>query len=395
MERALGPQIIAVFFCRLLLNTCRRFVYPFAPALGRELDVPLSAITSIIAAGQFTSLPGIFGGLVADRLGHRRMMLTGLLVLSSGMLLCWLLPVYAIFFAGLVMASLGKTIFDPAIQAYIGNTVPFSRRGRVIGIIETAWAGSTLVGIPVLGLLLDSFGLRHVFLLLGGLGICCTLLLAKMIPVDTPGESSGSLGDGFRLLGSLLRNRAAAGMISFGFWISIANDCLFVTYGVWFENVFQVSLVSLGFSTIAIGCAELTGEMLTATIADRVGPRRSLMVGMVLVILAYLLLPYLGFSLMAASAGLFLIFLFFEFTIVTSFALSTELVPTARATMMAGFYAMAGVGRMLGVLAGGWLWQQGGISLVTLCSASFTALGLLSLIWGLAGWKSGEEEVSR
>ena len=31
--------------CRFILNTSRRFVYPFAPVLSRGLGVPLTAIT--------------------------------------------------------------------------------------------------------------------------------------------------------------------------------------------------------------------------------------------------------------------------------------------------------------------------------------------------------------
>ena len=42
-------QIISLMFFRLLLNTGRRFIYPFAPAIGRSFDVPLAAMASIIA----------------------------------------------------------------------------------------------------------------------------------------------------------------------------------------------------------------------------------------------------------------------------------------------------------------------------------------------------------
>ena len=45
----LAVKIGIVVFCRLILNTARRFVYPFAPVLSRELGVPLTAITSLIA----------------------------------------------------------------------------------------------------------------------------------------------------------------------------------------------------------------------------------------------------------------------------------------------------------------------------------------------------------
>ena len=72
---------------------------------------------------------------------------------------------------------------------------------------------------------------------------------------------------------------------------------------------------------------------------------------------------------------------------VTSFSLSTELLPEARATMVAGFYAAAGIGRMIGVLVGGALWEFGGITAVSWTAAGITTIGLLSLLWGLIGWQ--------
>ena len=74
---------------------------------------------------------------------------------------------------------------------------------------------------------------------------------------------------------------------------------------------------------------------------------------------------------------------------VTSFSLCTELMPERRATMMAGFYATAGIGRMIGILIGGFLWELTGITGVSWISATATLLGLASLLWGLSNWKQG------
>ncbi|MBU1565191.1 MAG: MFS transporter [Proteobacteria bacterium] len=381
-------QILAVMFFRLLLNTGRRFVYPFAPAFSRSLGVPLAAITSILATCQIVSLLGLFSGPLADRYGYRAMMRTGLGMLAVGMLLCGLAPGYWLIFLGLLVASLGKTVFDPAIQAFIGKNVPYERRGRVIGAVEMAWAGSTLIGIPALGLIIEHLGLPSSFWVLALLGAIGWLTISRVIPTDQPGQvpEHGRI-QVFAALPQLIRVRPAAGMLLFGFWISIANDSLFVVYGAWFEQSFLVSIATLGFSTVAIGAAELLGESMTAIFADRLGLKRATILGLCLASLAYLLLPLMGRSLPLAMVGLFLVFLAFEFTIVTSFSLSTELLPEARATMMAGFYATSGVGRMIGVLLGGWLWQAGGITAVAWASSGFTILGLLSLIWGLHGWR--------
>ncbi|MGB3212829.1 MAG: MFS transporter [Desulforhopalus sp.] len=388
MKSPLAHQIIAVMFFRLLLNTGRRFIYPFAPALSRGLDVPLTAITSIIATSQMTSPLGLFSGPLADRIGYRFMMQTGLALLAVGMLLCGLLPTYWPVFVGLVVASFGKTVFDPAIQAFIGHNVPFARRGRVIGAVETAWAGSTLVGIPALGLIIEHVGLNNSFFILSFLGAIGWISISWILPADEPDPHAKKEKKGVRFaLKQLVQTRPAAGMLAFGFWISIANDSLFVVYGAWFEQDFLVSLVTLGFSTVAIGAAELIGESMTAIFADRIGLKRSALLGLCLAICAYLLLPFIGRTLPLAMVGMFCVFLTFEFTIVTSFSISTELIPEARATMMSGFYTTAGIGRMIGVLIGSSLWHFGGITAVAWTSAGFTLLGLVSLAWGLHGWR--------
>ena len=80
------------------------------------------------------------------------MMLVGLGLLS-GMFLVELVPTYGMVLAVIILASLGKNIFDPALQAYVGQRVSYANRGLAMGAIEVAWAGSTLVGIPLVGVL--------------------------------------------------------------------------------------------------------------------------------------------------------------------------------------------------------------------------------------------------
>jgi predicted MFS family arabinose efflux permease len=383
----LAGQIIAVILYKLLLNTGRRFVYPFAPALSRGLEVPLTAVTSIIATGQMTSLLGLFSGPLADRLGYRMVMRVGLVMLTVGMLVCGLVPVYWPVFIGLVVASFGKTVFDPAIHAFIGKNVPLERRGRIVGLVETSWAGSTLIGIPAFALIIDHVGLRGSFFFLALLGAVGWFSISRIIPTDDQKKEESKRSQGlFVILGQLLKVRSAAGMLGFGFLISLANDSLFVVYGAWFEQEFLVSIVTLGFSTVAIGAAELLGESMTAFISDRLGLKKSIIIGVCLATLAYLLLPLIGHSLSLAMVGMFCVFLTFEFTVVSSIPLIVELMPQARATMMAGYFATSGVGRMIGVLIGATLWQVDGIVTVAWTASALTLLGLLSLCWGLYGW---------
>lgn len=377
----------AAGICKFILNTTRRFVYPFAPVLSRGLGVPLTAITSLIALNWAAGSLAIFAGPLADRLGYRLMMITGMVLLAVGLLVSGLLPLYAVVLVALFLAALGKAVFDPAVQAYVSDHVPYRRRGLVIGVLEFSWAGSALLGIPALALIIDRFGWRSPFFVMGLLAVLGIALLVLLIPpAERDPAGSRSRIDLKTVWQAVLHKRSARGALAFIFLVSAANDTLFVVYGAWLENAFGLSIVALGLGTGTIGLAELLGETLTATLADRIGLKRSVMTGLTICIILYVLLPLVSQTIFMAFASLFLIFVTFEFVAVTSVSMATELLPRARATMMATFMGAAGLGRVAGALIGGPVWLFGGIFATGIAAALISALALVSLWWGLRGW---------
>lgn len=380
-------KIGVVVICRLVLNTARRFAYPFAPALSRGLGVPLTAITSLIAVNWATSLLGVVVGPMADRIGYRRLMIIGMVLLGSGMLAGGWFPIYGVMIIALFLAGLGKSTFDPAVQAYISERVPYRRRAMAIGLMEISWAGSTLLGIPLIALLIDGVGWRSPFFVMGFLGLLGALAVVLFFSAHQPRTSNTARGPSYKkMLQILVKDKHSLGAMAYVFFLSAAIDNLFVVYGAWLEKAFDVGIVVLGLGTSVIGVAELLGEIMVATISDRFGLKRVVTFGIMLCIMTYVLLPVVSQSFYLALAGLFVHFLFFEFTIISSLALCTELRPEMRATMIAGFTAAAGMGRILGALAGGPVWLTGGIVATCMISASLTGMALISLRWGLRGW---------
>lgn len=385
--RKIALQLGTATLARLILNTSRRFAYPFASALSRGLGVPLTAITSLIAVNQVTGVLSPVFGPLGDRWGYRVMMLAGLSMLTVGMLAGGLLPVYGVVLSGLFLAGLAKSIFDPALLAYVGQRVPYQRRGLAIGMLEFAWAGSALVGLPLVGLLIERLGWRSPFFVLGGFGLLSMVALRVLIPSDGHQQRSSEHLPGFReAWRRLSRERAALGALGFGLLVSAANDNLFVVYGIWLESSFGLTITMLGAATTAIGVAELLGEGLTASIADRLGLKRAIVAGLILSALSYILLPLMGRTLPLSLMGLFVTFLTFEFTIVTAFSLFTEILPTARATMMSSSVAAISIGRVIGALVGGPVWLAGGMWATGVVSAAVSGLALILLVWGLRGW---------
>lgn len=381
-------QLGAALVARLVLNTSRRMPYTFAPAFSRGLGVPLTAITSLIALNQATGLLGPVFGPLSDRWGYRVMMLLGLGLLGIGMLAGGAFPLYAVLAVTVLLAGLAKILFDPAIQAYAGEQVPYRNRGLAMGLIEIAWAGSTLVGIPLVGVLIDQVGWRSPFLALGALALLSLVLVGLLFPAERRRTSGSESRAGYRRMWRQIKRRPAVwGMLGFTLLTCVANDCIFVVYATWLESSFGLTVLALGMATTVIGVAELLAEVLVATVSDRVGLRRAAVGGMVLLVLSYSLLPFIGHTLPLALAGLFFIFLTFEFSIVSAMSLFTEVMPRARGTMMSTNLSAAGVGRVVGSLVGGSVWVAGGLPVNSLAAVVASALALGCLVWGLSRWR--------
>jgi predicted MFS family arabinose efflux permease len=145
------------------------------------------------------------------------------------------------------------------------------------------------------------------------------------------------------------------------------------------SDVFGLQIAALGFTAIVIGAAELCGEALSAGLVDRIGKKQAVRAGVIFTSLASLLLPFIGQSLWGAMAGLFLFYLGFEFTLVCFIPLMTEVLPEARASLMATNLAANSLGRAVGAQAGFWLYSIGfGANALVALLVNGLALFLLS-----------------
>ncbi|ACN17990.1 putative major facilitator transport protein (MFS superfamily) [Desulforapulum autotrophicum HRM2] len=376
------------FLSRSIINTANRFIYPFAPVISRGIGVPLTAVTSVIALNQATNLLGLFVSPLADKTGYRRMMVTGLLALAAGMLMAGTFPFYYTLVIAMFLSGLCKSIFDPAIQAYVSKRVSYKRRGMVVGILEISWSVATLLGIPGIGILINYFGWRSPFFALAGGAVISLALILNYVKDDFKQGSGAAKTKAHFLEGvrHLLKIKRARGAIGVGFCMGFANDNLFVIYGAWLESAFDLSVVALGMGTGVIGVAELMGSSFTAAFSDRIGIKLSVAWGITFCSVAYLLIPLAGGSLTFALAALFVVFLFYEQSIVAFISLCTELVPGSRATMISLLLASSGLGRVMGAFSGGLVWQHFGMGTVCLASTVSTLMALVFLIWGTRGW---------
>ena len=376
LSRKTWLQISSTTLIRTVTNTGFRMVFPFQPILMEGLGISLFSITRMYAGQSLVGIISPFLASLADTRGRRTGMLSGLILFCLGTLLVSLIPTSLGFLLFLILSMLGKAIFDPSLLAYFGDTIPYQRRGFVLGITETSWSLSFFLGMPAVGFLMNQVGLLSPFLVLTILSVLSFLAILVMIPPDSnPEDQTQNILANFNLV---LRSRPALAGLGVMLLICTANQLVNVVFGVWLNQSFGLKIAALGGASALIGIAELLGEGGVTAIADRIGPGKAVSYGLIASVFASLLLPLIGRSTVGAYAGLFLFYLTFEFTIVSLIPLMTGVLPEARGTVMAINIASANLGRGLG----SWIAAPiflGGFWLNALAAAVVNLLAILVL----------------
>jgi DHA1 family inner membrane transport protein len=344
-------QIATLSLARTLINIPYRMLYPFLPAFARGLGVDIETIALAITARSTLGVLGPVFGTVADRQGRKTAMLIGLATVTASLLLVWVWPSFPALVISLLAVGIGKIMYDTSAHAFAGDRVVYARRGVAIGVLEMSWSTAFFLGIPVVGWLIERSGWAAPFPWLALLIALSGGVVWWLIPSDRPAAGT-TLPSPLAVMRIILTRRVAVAGMSVGLLISAANESVAIVFGLWLENAFALQIAALGIASTVIGIAELSGEGLVIGLADRLGKRRAVALGIAGSMITALALPLLGTSLTGSLIGLFLFYLAFEFTLVTSIALMTEIAPDVRATLMAGNVAFLSIGRAVGAPLG-------------------------------------------
>ena len=380
LKRTLNFQVTAFVFVRVVISTTFRMVYPFLSIFAKGMGVDLRTFSYAVTARSLMGLISPFLASVADSRGRKFGMLIGTLTYTIAISLIVIWPTFPAFFIALSLAFIGYLIFIPSMQAYLGDRVPYEKRGRVLGITEFAWSLSAIIGIPLVGFIIARNGWLAPFPLIALLGALSFLLLAWMLPKDTT-PKEGETGF-LKNLGKVFSYPPAIAALAMAGFYSAANETVTLVYGVWIEQAFALSIVSLAATALAIGISEFGGEVLVTMFTDKIGKRKAIVIGLIGNCLAALALPFFGRWIVGAMLSLFLFYLTFEFTLVSGIPLMTEILPPARATMMAAHMAVIALGRSVGDLLAPSLYTHSaipGIASNALVAIGFNLLAIIFL----------------
>jgi predicted MFS family arabinose efflux permease len=148
-----------------------------------------------ITAGQFgvavssyafsAGISGILAAGFADRFDRKRLLLFFYLGFTAGTALCALAPNYHVLLVGRIVTGLFGGVIGSVVMAIVIDLFALHLRGRVMGFVQTAFAASQVLGVPV-GLFLSNHWSWHVaFGALVGLSIAVIVaVLLVMRPVN-------------------------------------------------------------------------------------------------------------------------------------------------------------------------------------------------------------------
>ncbi len=364
-------------FLRTVLNTAHRMVYPFLPVFARGLGMEISTMSLLMTARSILGASSPLFAPIADLRGRKFGMLTGIVIFSIGMGAVALYPSFPTLALALILAMIGKYIFDPAMQAYFGDRIPYHQRGTALAVTEVAWSMSFIVGVPVIGFLIDRFSWSAPFPIFTVLGLIIFFIIWRVVPREDPHHQPVSNSrENYR---AILTSIPALAGISIALWASAANELVNIIFGVWLEDSFGLKIIALAGASAVIGISELSGEGLVALTTDRLGKPLALAIGLVSNALASILLPFIGQTQTGALIGLFLFYITFEYTLVSHIPLVSELVPSARATILSMNVTGHAIGRALGAFLAAFIYQKYGFSFVTFAAVGFNIVGIMAL----------------
>jgi EmrB/QacA subfamily drug resistance transporter len=156
------------------------------PSIQRDLDLSQGTLQWIVIS--YSLLLGGFlllGGRMADLLGRRRVLVSGLVLFTGASLVAGLGDAAGVVIGARAVQGFGAALMAPAALSILAVTFAEGvERNRALGIFGAVAGTSASIGVIASGLLTDGPGWRWVFFINVPIGIALLVLAATQLPRD-------------------------------------------------------------------------------------------------------------------------------------------------------------------------------------------------------------------
>jgi predicted MFS family arabinose efflux permease len=159
---------------------------PLGALLLRDLHIPASRFGLVVSVYAFSAgISGFLAAGFADRFDRKRLLMFFYTGFVAGTLLCGIATSYHFLLVARMVTGIFGGVIGSISFAIIADLFPMQQRGRVMGVVQTSFAASQVMGIP-LGLYLSNhWGWHAPFLMIVGLSTIGGVFIAiYMRPID-------------------------------------------------------------------------------------------------------------------------------------------------------------------------------------------------------------------
>ncbi|MBW3630313.1 MAG: MFS transporter [Gemmatimonadetes bacterium] len=249
-------------------------VAPVLPRIARELGIAEFRLGSLVTAYSVAvAAVALCMGPVSDRVGRRRMLLVGSVLMAAGLALHGVPGGYGWLLAVRIITGAGGGVLTGATAAYVGDYFPQERRGWANGWIMSGMAAGQILGIPMGTLLAAQSGFRAPFLVFAATMGASALLIWRFVPQPDVGRIEGSFGLRRSLshYGRMIaRPRIVAAAAAFlGMFLGASVYMLYLP--TWLENTRGATAGQIATLFAVGGVATVLAGPSTGRLSDRVG----------------------------------------------------------------------------------------------------------------------------
>ena len=381
--RALPYTVWLLGLSSLFTDLSSSLVYSLLPFfLVSHLGASVLAVGIIDGVAEAAASFGkIFSGALSDWFARRK----GLTVLGYGLsgVAKLLFPIAsgtsAVFIARF-LDRLGKGVRGAPRDALVADVTQPSIRGAAYGLRQSLDDTGTLLG-PLTAaalMLLFAADVRLVFWIACVPAMVSLAIIVIGVREPLTRRTTGPVVWPLRL--SELRR------LGRDFWLLIA--ALFIVFLTRFSDAFYLLRgQALGLTAVQVPLLLATANLMSSSFSapmghwsDRVGRRRPLIVGIVVLVLSHVGLS-LAWSPALVFVGAALFGLHFALTQTAVVALVADLTPMdRRGTAFGVLYLMSGIADLIGTIVAAWLWEEDGPAAMFSVAAAISAIGLVAFL---------------
>ena len=310
---------------------------PVLPALAVQLGADARGMAATLSAALMTLvLLQFFSGMLADRYGRRRVLVSGALLGGISSLLCAVVGRWQLLLLLRVLGGMADAIAMPALLGLTAE-IAEGRHGAFFGILRSS-QGLSFILAPTIGGWLSLWGLRTPFVADGLLSLLACAILAFVVRERRHVSSIGHSVEQRRQLKSLFLDRRVCAFVLFG----TANNFAFPILASFVPTRGQLLGLApwqISFLLASEATAYTISSYLVGQFSDRWGRRIFVILAQPMIILACFGLALSG-DLLGLSAFYALFGLGSSMTFLMSSVMMADITPSGQcATVLGAFDA--------------------------------------------------------